>query len=94
MTTKEKNNIRLLRQKGLSFTEIAAETGIPRNTIKSFCRREEILSAEQLSARHLCRNCGKPIPQKSNRPKAFCSDQCRWDWWNRIRKGKKHVASK
>ena len=87
MTTKEKSNIRLLRIKGLSFSEIAEETGISRNAIKSFCRREKILSPEQMAEGNLCKNCGKPMVQKKGgKPRTFCTDQCRWDWWNFIRK--------
>ena len=39
MTTEQKNQIAQLRKAGKSLTQIADETGIPRNTVKTFCRR-------------------------------------------------------
>ena len=39
MTPEEKSSLSAMRKAGRSYTEIAAELGISKNTIKTFCRR-------------------------------------------------------
>lgn len=87
MNSQEKRSIQRLRQKGVSFSAIADRLHINRNTIKSFCQRNEIELDEDVEA--ACAYCGKTIilhPHK--KPKRFCSDQCRMDWWAKKRKDK------
>ena len=42
MTTAQKQRIEYLRGKGDSYAAIAADLGISENTIKSYCRRNNI----------------------------------------------------
>lgn len=83
MTDLQKENIISLRSKGLSYTDIAASIGIPRETIKSFCRRNGMV--KHITHSHnenTCRNCGSPIIQNPKaRKKVFCSAACRTAWW-------------
>ena len=78
MTKEEKARVSELRSQGLSVKDIAQVTGMPLNTVKSFCYRNPVEpSAEQ------CRQCGKEIRQTPGaRRKNFCSDSCRLRWWN------------
>lgn len=42
MTDAQKENIRYLRGEGLGYRAIAARLGISENTVKSFCRRNDL----------------------------------------------------
>ncbi len=92
MTPGEKSRLAAMRKAGRSYTEIAAELGISKNTVKTFCRRNgltpetESIPVEITPApttERLCPHCGKPVIQPQGRKeKKFCSDTCRNRWWN------------
>ena len=78
MTQEQKEIITASRKAGVAYGKIAQDLGISINTVKSFCFRNPV---EQAAVR--CRQCGKEIRQPPRtRKKSFCSDRCRWDWWN------------
>lgn len=80
----QKSTIFSMRQQGLTCVEIADMLGISPNTVKSICRRSKVKATPQSTA--VCRNCGKPLVQTPRaKPKTFCSNQCRYAWWNRVR---------
>lgn len=81
MTEKEKKRITDMRRSRAGYAEIADATGISVNTIKTFCRRNG-LSDAALAEKVFCKNCGCAISRGKYRPKKFCSDHCRMDWWN------------
>jgi len=85
MTDTQREKIIEMRGQGLGYKKIAAETGVPTETVKSFCRRLG-MSANQippLEERHACLNCGVLIASSvGHREKKFCSDRCRNLWWN------------
>lgn len=82
MTLKEKNQIYKLREKGLSYSKIAKQTGFSESTIKSFFRRENLRNNNEEEINKKCRYCGKKLVQtKGHRQKKFCSDKCRFAWW-------------
>lgn len=92
MTIDEKNRIIQMRKDGLGYGKIAQDLGISRNTIKSFCQRNE-LNCEAASMPEItvtgnleekpCLNCGQPVRQNPGRKeKKFCCDACRNKWWN------------
>lgn len=88
MTNKQKQTIRDMRRKGLSYGTIAATLGLSANTIKSFCHRENIDVQSNLDdeTRKLCKNCGTPLMHHpGSKKKTFCRDQCRYAWWNKNR---------
>lgn len=67
--------------------KIAQQTGISQNTIKSFCRRNNLTAKETADVpaeeQSVCECCGKPMVQRDGRKKKrFCSDACRNKWWN------------
>lgn len=78
MSNLEKERIKELRGQGLQFNEISESLGISLNSIKSYCRRENI----ELGERIVCKQCGRPVNQNLNkRKKEFCSDRCRLKYW-------------
>ena len=92
MTSEEKSRLSAMRKAGRSYTEIAAELGISKNTIKTFCRRNGLTREVESkpvevtpapTTERLCPHCGKPVIQLEGRKeKKFCSDTCRNRWWN------------
>ena len=78
MTEKQRNQALALASEGNGYRKISTVLGIPPSTVKSFLKRH---SANGGSI--MCLNCGKEIVRVPKRkPKKFCSDKCRWDWWN------------
>jgi len=86
MTEEQKTQIINLRDEGYSYGEIASALNISVNTVKSFCRRndkakedKENLEEEQYDN---CKYCGRKL-EKNHRgkPKKFCSEKCRREWW-------------
>lgn len=102
MTGEQKQQIFLLRKKGMSYAKISEHMGISRNTIKTFCWRNALSDGEMEKLydnrgyRGFCKQCGAQIEQKpKSRPKVFCSNKCRQTWWNEhndLIKRKKQVA--
>lgn len=89
MTSEQKEQITQLRSNGCGYMKISQMMNISVNTVKSYCRRNEIeknVPAEsdmQKNEQHICRNCGKKVTQNPGRKeKKFCSDRCRNHWWN------------
>ena len=84
MTTAQKQRIEYLRSKGESYGAIANDLDISENTVKSYCRRNNIGVAirQEESAVNTCANCGSPLQHTPRaKQKRFCSDQCRMAWW-------------
>lgn len=82
-----------LRKKGLSLKEIATMLNVPIGTVKSYCSRNQIISAKEMYG-SVCLNCGKElinVPHHKN--KKFCSDKCRLSWWGKNR-DKLHIKNK
>jgi predicted transcriptional regulator len=79
--------IQQLRTEGQSYTKIADLLGISKNTIKSYCRRNNLggvaLPVSEAVNTRFCRQCGEPLKQTAGKKKKkYCSDQCRMAWWN------------
>ena len=75
MTKEQKNKIRKLREKGFGYKLIAKELGISANSVKSFCRRNELFEPNGQTTSAHCEQCGKELvhtPKKKK--KRFCSD--------------------
>ena len=85
MTTAQKERIEYLRGKGDSYAAIAADLGMSENTVKSYCRRNNIgvaIKQKRPVATDTCANCGCPLSQTPRaKQKRFCSDKCRMAWW-------------
>lgn len=90
MTDHQKAQIIKLRAAGDGYGKIAKSLGISLNTVKSFCRRNDICSNFSVEPTlaftgetTYCENCGQPIRQiEKQKKKRFCCDKCRNAWWN------------
>lgn len=60
MTNEQKTKIIELRKKGFSYGQVAVELSLSKNTVSSFCKRNE-LSYLELGNKHFCKYCGKEI---------------------------------
>lgn len=83
----QKQVILTMYQEGHPYAEIANSLLLSPNTVKSICYRSGLKPViyEKLN-QHICKNCGKPLRQtQGGRKKVFCSDKCRYNWWNRKR---------
>lgn len=87
MTGIEKERVRQMRLEGISHSQIASGLGLSVNTVKSYCRRNALPvggvdSAPTETTPH-CEQCDKRLVQDPKRKaKRFCSDVCRYAWWN------------
>jgi uncharacterized protein YjcR len=82
MTALQKEQIKNLRLQGYGYMKIGQMLGISKNTVHAFCRRNE-LAGEKSKGTVLCQQCGRPIKIiPKQKPRKFCSDNCRTIWWN------------
>lgn len=82
MVQNEIDEIIRMQRCGYGYKLIAQMTGLPQNTVKSYCRRHP-LDRESSEDTSFCKQCGKPVEQTPHRKqKLFCSDGCRMAWWN------------
>ena len=83
MNTNEKNKIAELKQLGYGYKKIAKELNIALSTVRYVCNKtgdEDLLDGK-------CEHCGLKIQSiKGKKKKRFCSDKCRWQWWNKQHK--------
>lgn len=99
MTESQKQQIISFRRQGIGYLKISQELGISQNTVKSYCRRNNLTKPVEITetprrieeTEHFCLQCGVSVPQDSKRKlKKFCSDQCRMKWWNSHRELVRH----
>ena len=88
MTSEEKSRIAELRKQGLGYKRIARELGLKDGTVKTYCHRHGMATAQAKAGKPTekdkCRFCGAQLHQLPGRkPKQFCSDECRNRFWNR-----------
>lgn len=86
LTQHQKDSIIALRYQGQSYQLIANNLDLSINTVKSFCYRSNISSTRQNNTDigKRCINCGVMLVQTPGaKQKTFCSDKCRYAWWNR-----------
>lgn len=83
-----KDAILTMRQQGCSYREIAERLILSPNTVKSVCRRGGVnVRQPEVSASDICKNCGAPLlPSTGGRKRTFCSEKCRYAWWNHNRR--------
>lgn len=88
MTNNEREKIKVLRGKGYSYSKIAVVLEISENTVKAFCRRNNLGGVRtnrvntKIEKNIKCKQCEKELEQSENGTrKKFCSDKCRRQWW-------------
>ena len=80
MDTNQRHSIEQMRSNGMSYSNIAAKSGLSINTVKSYCRRNNL---EKKAAGDTCDYCGRTLTHTPGaKRKRFCSDKCRLTWWN------------
>ena len=85
MTDTEKNKILELRSLGYGYQKIAKEIGISVNSIRNYCSKQNSIIT--------CKECGRKIKQHpGKKKKKFCSDKCRYIWWNKHRDELNHIV--
>lgn len=86
MTAFQKSEITRLRKGGVGYMKIAQTLGISENTVKSFCRRNNLAGNMSVSAGNAanshCQHCGKRLGASTQSARRFCSDRCRSQWWH------------
>jgi endogenous inhibitor of DNA gyrase (YacG/DUF329 family) len=83
MNTLQKDRIIFLRKTGVGYGKIATELNLSLNTVKSFCRRNNLNIAPETQNSDLCVNCSTPLKHTDGAKKRrFCSNKCRTEWWN------------
>ena len=94
MTKEQKLQIAKLRAEGYGYIRVAQVLGISENTVKSFCRRNNLtgkataekpkMQVQVANGMDFCKQCGVSVEQNPGRKeKKFCSDKCRMEWWNK-----------
>lgn len=91
MTDVQAVQIKELRMKGAGYRSIASILGLSRDIVRNYCKANGMEGFAQATAQNLkerlaegkvCVCCGKEIIQpESGRPRRFCSDKCRRQWW-------------
>ncbi|MDR1891932.1 MAG: helix-turn-helix domain-containing protein [Oscillospiraceae bacterium] len=79
MTSSQKDRIVQMRKKGRSYAAIAETLGVSENTVKSFCRRNNLGGSNTDGDR--CAQCGKNMGLSDRKNRRFCNDSCRSKWW-------------
>ena len=93
MTPAQKELIFKLRMEGQGYKSIAKVLSVTEDAVKGHCKRQhlsgpaEIVTINSKAVKRnsgLCLECSKPIRHnKHGRPRKFCSDACRYTWWNK-----------
>jgi endogenous inhibitor of DNA gyrase (YacG/DUF329 family) len=85
MTRVQTDRIAALRAAGESYAAIADALGLSENTVKSYCRRNNIGTSAAPATEpecSCCRQCGKELEQTPGiKTRKFCSSQCHAAWW-------------
>lgn len=88
MTDCEKEKIVRMRHEGFGYTVISKRLNISVNTIKTFCRANNLGGVKAKNKTNKpnstsCLNCGTELTHTpGKRKKKFCSSKCRHYWWN------------
>ncbi len=86
MNVRQKEQISRMRHEGIGYSKIAQRLGLSENTVKSYCKRNNLGGVGTKFAKldgAVCKNCMVPIDQLPRQKKrVFCSDTCRVTWWN------------
>ena len=85
MNATQKAKITAMRKRKIPYADIAEAVGLSVGTVKSFCHRNNI-NADTTPVAGNCKNCGGVIKEASKtKPRLFCCDHCRQEYWNQHR---------
>lgn len=78
-----KQRIKELRIEGYGYKKIAKALDLTLSVVRYACYKIDQVDPLEGS----CEHCGIKIKSiKGKKRKIFCSDRCRWDYWNSIKK--------
>ena len=83
MNGQQKAQIEIYRRAGMGFVEISHRLGVSVSTIKSYCYKHSVQDMTAENDMTLCPQCGQPVPRMHFKPRRFCSDACRIQYWHR-----------
>lgn len=83
-----KEQARLLREKGMGYKRIAGITGLTRDAVRNTCKKigavqEDGTLFDRIQEGSACTYCGGAMEQHSGsgRPRRFCTENCRRQYW-------------
>lgn len=79
-----------LRRKGYGYKRIAKKLNMTISAV-----RYSITKIEDEDLIGICKNCSSETRSiRGKKKKTFCSDKCRWDWWNNKRLSSNRINGK
>ena len=91
MTDLEAAQVKEMRLNGMGYRAIAEALGLSRDIVRNHCKAKGMdgyvaAAVKNLQEREgqggICICCGEEISQQGNgRPRKFCSEKCRRQWW-------------
>ena len=91
MTDFEAAQVKEMRLNGMGYRAIAEALGLSRDIVRNHCKAKGMggyvaATVKNLQEREvqngICLCCGEEISQQGNgRPRKFCSEKCRRQWW-------------
>ena len=92
---------RLLREKGMSLRKTAAMTGLTKDIVRNISRKIDAAAdddtlEDRIRDGQACAYCGGDMEQHggSGRPRRFCSERCRRQYWRLHRPEQKRKEDK
>jgi hypothetical protein len=76
-----------MRNNGIGYKTIAREVGLTRDMVRNYCKSHDMAGyGKQIIIRagnkEVCKYCLGTIEKAgTGRPKKFCSEKCRREWW-------------
>jgi hypothetical protein len=94
LTDEVKSEIRTLRITGLSYRQVATETGLSRDCVRNYCK---LIGLDGLGSELpfvlRCKFCSKPLDRKATgRIPVYCSVECKRKWYQANPKMHEHTC--
>lgn len=91
MTEAQAEQITQMRMKGIGYKSIATVVGLSRDIVRNYCKAHNMTGYTSALTKNVqmmiekgdaCLYCGGNIVKAgTGRPKKFCSEKCRRNWW-------------
>lgn len=91
MTQAQANQITKMRLKGVGYRAIGMAVGLSRDIVRNYCKSHNLGGYASVLTKNIqimmdggtaCHYCGGEMTQpKTGRPKRFCCEKCRREWW-------------
>lgn len=91
MTEAQAKQIVEMRLKGNGYKSIGSVVGLSRDIVRNYCKSHDLTGYASALTKNVqmriergeaCLYCGGAVEQpRTGRPKKFCSERCRREWW-------------